>query len=128
MGVHVSQSTIPLVFVHFCVFSSVHLFFTFEITCFKPLCMSFYPHTISILPPLLVFPQSDNSHPIIPHFTLSFPSLNSICVCLWLLYSMLNFLKEGLKVFTTQINQFSKLTFVCLFIQSHAVEVKVIEL
>lgn len=66
-------------------------FLPFEITCFQPLCLSFYPHTISLLPTLLVFPQIDNSHPIIPHFTLSFPSLNSICVCLWLLYSMLNF-------------------------------------
>lgn len=35
---------------------------------------------------------------------------------------------KGLKVFTTQINPFSKLTFVCLIIQSHAVEVRVIEL
>lgn len=61
----------------------------FEITSFQPLCLSFYPHTISLLPPLLVFPQIDNSQ-FIPHFTLSFPSLNSICVCLWLLYSKLN--------------------------------------
>lgn len=92
--VHVSQSTIPFVFVHFCVFSCVHVFSTFWNNLFSALCLSFYPHTISLLPTLLVFPQIDNSHPIIPHFTLSFPSLNSICVCLWLLYSMLNFWKR----------------------------------
>lgn len=125
--VHVSQSTIPFVFVHFCVFSCVHVFSTFRNNLFSA--------TLSVLlsthhqssPHFTCFPTDWQFTPNYSSFYTLIPIIKQYLCLPVAVVLYVEFLK-GLKVFTTQINPFSKLTFVCLIIQSHAVEVRVIEL